>query len=98
MAPIADFVVSLGSDGKVVKQGTAFGVLSIDPKALDEVDERDLKEPGEPERSAETNAKDASKDGKLTVAEEVEVGRVGSAACTSPVNTRIWTLRLTFVI
>ncbi|KAF7797051.1 hypothetical protein EIP86_008243 [Pleurotus ostreatoroseus] len=77
VAPIADFVVSLGSDGKVVKQGTAFDVLSIDPKALDEVDERDLKEPGEPERSTETDAKDASKDGKLIVAEEVEVGRIG---------------------
>lgn len=83
VGPIANFVVSLSGDGKIAKQGTALDVLSLDSKLLGKVDERDLEEPGGSEESADADTKDTTKDGKLIVAEEIEVGRVGKAACMS---------------
>ncbi|KAJ3543408.1 hypothetical protein NM688_g5857 [Phlebia brevispora] len=77
---IADFVVSLSSNGRIDKQGSVSDVLSIDPKATDDVvDDRDIGELVEVGADVKESS-DTSKDGKLIVAEEVEVGRVSRSA------------------
>ncbi|KAJ7643885.1 hypothetical protein FB45DRAFT_896346 [Roridomyces roridus] len=77
--PIADFVVTFGADGKVraqgslsemVKRGSLASKLHKDQKLLDKADQEVDPKP------AEEAAKVA--DGKLILAEEVELGRVSS--------------------
>jgi len=84
-SPIADFVVSLGSDGRVLSQGTMSkalatgGVLAKELKAkeavLHKVEEMvDGGALGIPE----------DKSGRLMVAEEVAEGHVSWSACEFP--------------
>lgn len=89
-SPLAEFVVSL-HDGHIVSQGSVGDALKKDAKLeeefkheeealeLDEVEETvvDSADPADP------GAPDKKKDGKLIVAEEIEVGHVSWAACTS---------------
>ena len=81
--PIADFVIALGNDGRVVSQGSLEKALKEDSALYEElrieVDELakadqvlDDQNPDEPKRDS---------DGKLVVAEEIEEGRVGWNAC-----------------
>ncbi|KAH9940070.1 uncharacterized protein BXZ73DRAFT_99070 [Epithele typhae] len=78
-SPIADFVVSLGTDGRVASQGSFSKVIARDDKLLKEftqeqaelakadVDAEDLGAEGAPKKS----------DGKLILKEEVSEGHVG---------------------
>lgn len=84
--PIADYVISLGSDGKVVSQGTIDEALKKNHllKAEVEAEEDELRHEGEaeyPERSDAIDVPDKSASGgKLIVAEEMAVGHVTWAA------------------
>ncbi|EMD36160.1 hypothetical protein CERSUDRAFT_115127 [Gelatoporia subvermispora B] len=79
--PVADFVISLGSDGRIASQGTLDMALAKNAKLLKqlntetEVTERAEHEvdPVEPDIQATSN----DRSGKLVVEEEIAVGRVG---------------------
>lgn len=82
-SPIADFVVSLGGDGRILSTGSLSKALSKDKKLSAEMKEEkkelqkadnevDATEPDEPAKKS---------DGKLVVAEEVAEGHVGWPAC-----------------
>lgn len=88
-SPIADFVVSLGSDGRILSQGTMSTALATS-KALT----KELKA-GESELHRAEEAVDGDvpevhegKSGKLMVAEEVAEGHVSWSACESPHHSR----------
>ena len=80
VSPIADFVVDVGSDGRILSQGTLSTALARDEKLLKEVqyDAEELKRAEEEisdEKLEDVNAK--SNAGKLVVAEEIAEGHVG---------------------
>ena len=82
VSPVADFVVDMGSDGRILSQGSLSSALSKDAKLLKEVEEEQKeleKAEQEIDQEDETEkAGDAQKSsGKLVVAEEVEEGHVG---------------------
>ena len=88
-SPVADFVVSLGSDGRILSQGTLSKALAKNKKLANEMKEEtdELKKAEgeidfeEPTTDTETDVKPKS-DGKLIVAEEVAEGHVGWPART----------------
>ena len=84
-SPIADFVVSFGTDGRVQSQGTLSKVLAKDDKLAEE-----LAEESEEIKKAETEvdhvdpddeAAPPKADGKLVVAEEISEGHISWQAC-----------------
>jgi len=79
-SPVASFVVALGSDGRILSQGTLSDALAKDGKLIDDFKNKatDEMDSAAPDDSAPA-AKDKS--GKLVVEEEVAVGRVGWKAC-----------------
>ncbi|TFK78167.1 P-loop containing nucleoside triphosphate hydrolase protein, partial [Polyporus arcularius HHB13444] len=82
VSPVADFLVDIGSDGRILSQGSLSAALSKDSKLLKEVEEEQQvleKAEQEIDPSAETEkATEAQQStGKLTVAEEVQEGHVG---------------------
>lgn len=80
---IADFVVSLGSDGRVASQGDIESALRLDPKLRAEVErDEELEKKGEQvvDDKDPADGKDVQSgksDGKLMVAEEIDEGHVG---------------------
>ena len=84
--PISDFVVAMGSDGRIVSQGTVADALAHDKtlaKGLKH--EEEAVELDESEEDAETTL---DKTGKLVVAEEVELGHVSRESCTCSASRR----------
>lgn len=85
-SPIADFVIALGTDGRITSQGSLSNVLKSDKKLLAEVEEetQEIENAEHVIDPAETEipTKDRSSDGKLVVAEEIAEGHVGWPACT----------------
>ena len=88
VSPIADFVVDVGSDGRILSQGTLSEALAHDEKLQKEVQheaeelqtaEEEIEGGKSEDVEAKTNA------GKLVVAEEIEEGRVGWRASQSTV-------------
>lgn len=83
-SPIADFVVSLGTDGRVTSQGTLSKVLAKDHKLSEEVAEEreELKKAEDEVDAVEPDSEDTPKksDGKLVVAEEISEGHVSWSA------------------
>jgi hypothetical protein len=78
--PIADFVVSLGIDGRVVSQGTLSTALKLNKALSAEV--KNLIEKGEDTIDAKIpTPSDHKAAGKLIVAEEISEGRVSWDAC-----------------
>ncbi|KAH9886265.1 P-loop containing nucleoside triphosphate hydrolase protein [Cubamyces lactineus] len=86
VSPIADFVVSVGPNGRILSQGSLLSALEQDSKLM-----QDLKEEQEEIRKVEgeidADDEDKSEDGpaklatgKLVVAEEMEDGHVGWSA------------------
>ena len=74
-SPVADFVVSLSSDGRIQSRGTIDDALKQNSKLLDQAAEEIL----ETEKSKEvTNTEDKKGEaaGKLIVAEEIALGHV----------------------
>ncbi|EIW53706.1 multidrug resistance-associated ABC transporter [Trametes versicolor FP-101664 SS1] len=86
VSPIADFVVDMGLDGRILSQGSFAKVLEQDSHLVNEVTE-ERKEIEEAEKSASVKeSEDAvakQSAGKLVVDEEMEVGHVGWTARTS---------------
>ncbi|KAJ3004747.1 hypothetical protein NUW54_g4666 [Trametes sanguinea] len=83
VSPIAEFVVDMGSDGRILSQGSLESALARDSKLLHEVrEEREELEKAEhqldTEKLEESGAKQIA--GKLVVAEEREEGHVGWSA------------------
>ena len=83
VSPIADFVVDMGSDGRIVSQGSLSSALEKDSKILKEVQEEQeelekAEQEIDPEDPEDTAAKQNA--GKLVVAEEIQEGRVGLKA------------------
>ncbi|QRW27528.1 ABC transporter transmembrane region [Rhizoctonia solani] len=83
VSEVAHFVVSLGSDGRIVSQGSIDEALRLNPKLKAEAEkDEELERKGE-EVVDESNAVDKSEanakkgDGKLMVAEEVAEGHIG---------------------
>ncbi|KAI0325196.1 P-loop containing nucleoside triphosphate hydrolase protein [Cubamyces sp. BRFM 1775] len=86
VSPIADFVVSMGSDGRILSQGSLLSALERDSKLMQEMKEEQeeiRKAEGEIDAEDEDKFEDeATKQvaGKLVVAEEMEDGHVGWSA------------------
>lgn len=85
ISPIADFVVSLGSDGRVLSQGTMSKALAVSKSLTKEL----KAEEAEFHKAEETVDGDVpgvpeSKSGKLMVAEEVAEGHVSWSAREFP--------------
>ncbi|PIL29335.1 ATP-binding cassette transporter [Ganoderma sinense ZZ0214-1] len=80
VSPIADFVVDVGCDGRILSQGTLENALAHDSKLLKDV-EHEVKELQKDDQEIDGEKEDVvnapSSAGKLVVAEEVEVGHVG---------------------
>ncbi|KAI0800050.1 P-loop containing nucleoside triphosphate hydrolase protein [Fomes fomentarius] len=79
-SPIADFVVGIGSGGRIVSQGTLSTALAQDPKLLQEIKEehRELEtadNPFNPQKPEDDDVKQRT--GKLVVEEEIEAGHLG---------------------
>ena len=79
-SPIADFVVSLGTDGRVASQGTLSKALAKDQTLSREFgDQREELKKSESEVDAvepDDEAAPKKSDGKLVVAEEISEGHV----------------------
>ena len=80
VSPVADFLVDMGSDGRILSQGSLSSALSQDTKLAKEVEEeqqvlekaeQEVDDPSEKAPQVKQNA------GKLVVAEEMEEGHVG---------------------
>ncbi|KAI9061281.1 P-loop containing nucleoside triphosphate hydrolase protein [Trametes sanguinea] len=83
VSPIANFVIDMGSDGRILSQGSLKSALSQDPRLLYDVqEEREELEKAEGELSSEKpdDAVAHQAAGRLTVAEEREEGHVGWSA------------------
>ncbi|KAM5539757.1 hypothetical protein V8D89_006570 [Ganoderma adspersum] len=79
-SPIADFVVDVGSDGRILSQGSLENALAHDSKLLEEVEHEaeELQKADQEidgEKTEDVNAPSSA--GKLVVAEEIAVGHVG---------------------
>ena len=87
VSPIADFVVDIGSDGRILSQGSLSSALARDSKLLKEVEEEQQElekadEEVDPDKPEDGPAKQSA--GKLVVAEEIETGHLGWNASGYP--------------
>ena len=79
--PLADFVVSLNTDGHIVSQGSVSDAIAKDSKLQEEIQhEEEAAQLDEAEEEAADKPIEEKK-GKLVVEEEVAVGHVSWAAC-----------------
>lgn len=87
--PIADFVVSLGSDGRILTQGTMSTALATS-KALTKELKAGKSELHRAEETVDGEVPEIheGKSGKLMVAEEVAEGHISWSACESPQPSR----------
>ena len=86
VSPIAEFVVDMGSDGRIISQGTLSNALAHDAKLLKELkQEQDEIEKASDEVDHDKPNDEDSKQaaGKLVVEEETELGHVQWTACES---------------
>ncbi len=80
VSPIADFVVDIGSDGRIVSQGTLQNALAHDSQLLKDVEHeveglQKADQEIDGEKAEDVNAPSSA--GKLIVAEEMELGHIG---------------------
>jgi ABC-type methionine transport system ATPase subunit len=85
-SPIASFVVSLGTDGRILSQGSLSEALAKDETLAAEIvhETTAIELNANEEAAADETEGDAvakPQEGKLIVAEEIAVGRVGWPAC-----------------
>jgi hypothetical protein len=84
-SPIADFVVSLGSDGRILSQGTMSKALATSNALTKELRAKEAAlHKVEETIDGEVPTIHGGKSGKLMVAEEVAEGHVSWSACESP--------------
>lgn len=75
--PLADFVVSLNTDGYIVSQGSVKDALAKDASLAEEIKhEEEAVELDEHEEEASKDKPAEETKGKLIVAEEIAIGRV----------------------
>ena len=83
-SPVADFVVSLGTDGRIVSQGTLSKVLAKDDKLSKELadEQAELQKAEDSVDAVEPDEEAAPKksDGKLIVEEEISEGHISWAS------------------
>lgn len=81
--PIADFVVALGTDGRIASQGSFDKAVEDRDELLNQLalGEEQLKAASKAIDKIEAAAEDAQKNGKLIVAEEIKEGEVGWDTC-----------------
>lgn len=80
--PLADFVISLNTDGHIISQGSISEALAKDSKLAEEIKhEEEAVELDENEDTAAEAKPADEKKGKLVVAEEIAVGHVSWSAC-----------------
>lgn len=83
LGPLTDFVVDIGSDGRIVSQGSLSTALAKDSKLLKEAQEGQ-KELENVEQEVDTmdftNEAQKKSTGKLVVDEEIDTGHVGWTA------------------
>lgn len=89
MSPIARFVVSLGTDGRIVSRGSFSEVLAKDHSLIVEVQDAQLSADNLDNR-VDTKADAARPDGKLIANEEIAEGHVSWQACKSLFPFRSW--------
>jgi hypothetical protein len=79
--PLADFVVSLNTDGHIISQGSVSDALAKDSKLVEEIKhEEEAVELVQAEEATADKAVEEKK-GKLVVAEEIAQGHVSWHAC-----------------
>ncbi|KAJ6561237.1 hypothetical protein DFH09DRAFT_1160834 [Mycena vulgaris] len=78
--PIANFIVSLGPDGRVQSQGSISELATRGPLALQIRKEQEVLNMKQEQSDAGSGEPDAPAKGTLIVAEEVQVGHVSSSA------------------
>ncbi len=78
-SPLADFVVSIGVDGRIASQGSVSEALAKDSKLAEEFKHEE--EAIELDENEDVDEVAGTTDGKLIVAEEIEVGHVSLGAC-----------------
>jgi hypothetical protein len=83
--PIADFVVSFGSDGRIQSQGTISQITKRGLLAAQIREDQRVLDKAEQEVDAEASTPKPADtiDGKLIVAEEIQLGHVSGSACLS---------------
>lgn len=82
---IADFIVSMGSNGRILSQGSSLSkILATDKKLSAELKQetKEIKKAEQEVDHAEPDESSKKADGKLIVAEEISEGHVGWPACT----------------
>ncbi|PSS08857.1 hypothetical protein PHLCEN_2v3472 [Hermanssonia centrifuga] len=77
-SPLADFVVSIGVDGRIASQGSVSEALAKDSKLAEEFKHEE--EAIELDENEDVDEVAGTTDGKLIVAEEIEVGHVSLGA------------------
>ncbi|KAH9921468.1 P-loop containing nucleoside triphosphate hydrolase protein [Fomitopsis serialis] len=77
-SPIADFVVSLGTDGRIASQGTLSKVLAKDKELSKEIEEenKEIEKAEHTVDDQQPNEEPKKSDGKLILSEEVSVGHI----------------------
>ena len=80
VSPIADFVVDVGSDGRILSQGTLENALAHDSKLLKDVEHeaeelQKVDQEIDGKKAEEVDGPPSAR--KLVVAEEMELGHVG---------------------
>ena len=88
VSPIADFVVDVGSNGRILSQGSLSNALSRDAELRQELQQEEeeiLKEEKDMNDGQIDDDLVKQNSGRLVVEEETEVGHVGWRVCTSAV-------------
>ena len=81
-APLAKFILSMGPNGTVQSKGAPVDILGENPELEKEVThEAAALELDEEEDDVGETATADPKEGKLIIAEEIAIGRVGRSAC-----------------
>ncbi|KAG6885716.1 hypothetical protein C0993_010889 [Termitomyces sp. T159_Od127] len=82
--PIASYIVSLAIDGTIHTRGSISEALSHDSLSVEElIREENMTVKGETEVETAPLVEEIRSDGKLVVAEEIELGHISWAACKS---------------
>ena len=79
--PLADFVVSLNTDGHVVSQGSVGDAIANDSELLGELQHEEEAIQMDEIEQVITRKPIQEEKGKLVVAEEIALGQVGWQAC-----------------
>ena len=90
VSPIADFVVGMGSNGRILSKGSLSNALAHDAKLLKDLQQENediAKVKPELEQEVHEDAMAKQSAGKLVVEEETEFGHVGLKAGKSYSHT-----------